>query len=175
MALNCNFSSPCPCRRPSTAPASLLKRLYAPTNYGAWGFFGRTLAVIGSFVLGAGTVQMLHAQAKPPAYTLAEIAVKDEDGHKKEFLPEAQRIIKEGGGKYLAGGFNKATALSGAAPPNRVVLIQYENMDALKKWCPVRPPHQPNWDAAFTMSGPRPAPEGAFRFARELGAEFDLA
>jgi uncharacterized protein (DUF1330 family) len=91
-------------------------------------------AVIGSFVLGAGTVQMLHAQAKPPAYTLAEIAVKDEDGYKKEFLPEAQRIIKEGGGKYLAGGFNKATALSGAAPPNRVVLIQYENMDALKKW-----------------------------------------
>jgi len=77
---------------------------------------------------------MLHAQAKPPAYTLAEIAVKDEDGYKKEFLPEAQRIIKEGGGKYLAGGFNKATALSGAAPPNRVVLIQYENMDALKKW-----------------------------------------
>jgi uncharacterized protein (DUF1330 family) len=91
-------------------------------------------AVIGSFVLGAGTVQMLHAQAKPPAYTLAEIAVKDEDGYKKEFLPEAQRIIKEGSGKYLAGGFNKATVLSGAAPPNRVVLIQYENMDALKKW-----------------------------------------
>jgi hypothetical protein len=41
--------------------------------------------------------------------------------------------------------------------------------------CPVRLPHQPNWDAAFTMSGPRPAPEGAFRFARELGAKFDLA
>jgi hypothetical protein len=47
-------------------------------------------AVIGSFVLGAGTVQILHAQAKPPAYTLAEIAVQDEDGYKKDFLPEAQ-------------------------------------------------------------------------------------
>jgi hypothetical protein len=35
--------------------------------------------------------------------------------------------------------------------------------------------HQPNWDAAFTMIGPRATPEGAFRFARELGAKFDLA
>jgi hypothetical protein len=40
---------------------------------------------------------------------------------------------------------------------------------------PARPREQPNWDAAFTMSGPRSAPEGAFRFARELGAKFDLA
>jgi uncharacterized protein (DUF1330 family) len=92
------------------------------------------IAVVGSFALGAGTVQMLHAQAKPLAYTLAEIAVKDEDSYKKDFLPEAQRIIKQGGGKYLAGGFNKTTALSGTAPPNRVVLLQFENMDALKNW-----------------------------------------
>jgi hypothetical protein len=53
---------------------------------------------------------------------------------KKIFLPEAQRIIKEGGGIYLAGGFNKTTALSGTPPANRVVLIRYENMDVLKKW-----------------------------------------
>ena len=40
---------------------------------------------------------------------------------------------------------------------------------------PARPPDRPNWGAALTMSGPRSAPEGAFRFARELGAKFDLA
>jgi hypothetical protein len=40
---------------------------------------------------------------------------------------------------------------------------------------PARPREQPNWGAAFRMSGPRSAPEGAFRFARELGAKFDLA
>ena len=33
------------------------------------------LPIISSFLLGAGTVQMLHAQAKPPAYALAEITV----------------------------------------------------------------------------------------------------
>jgi len=38
-----------------------------------------------------------------------------------------------------------------------------------------RPPYQPNWDAAFTMTGPRTTPEGAFRFVRELGTKFDLA
>jgi uncharacterized protein (DUF1330 family) len=42
-------------------------------------------------------------------------------------------MIREAGGKYIAGGFNKATTLTGAAPPNRVILIQYDNMDALMK------------------------------------------
>jgi hypothetical protein len=36
-------------------------------------------------------------------------------------------------------------------------------------------PHHPNWDAAFTMRGPRVAPEGAFRLVTNLQNEFDLA
>jgi uncharacterized protein (DUF1330 family) len=91
------------------------------------------ISLIGSFLLGAGMMQILHAQSKPPAYGFAEIAVKDEEGYKKDYLPEAQRMIREAGGKYIAGGFNKATTLTGAAPPNRVILIQYDNMDALMK------------------------------------------
>src|SRR6476660_8452408 len=59
-------------------------------------------ALIGSFVLGAGAVQLLHAQTTPPAYTVAMINVKDEEGYKKDFLPQAQKMIKEGGGKYIA-------------------------------------------------------------------------
>jgi hypothetical protein len=42
------------------------------------------VGVIASFVLGGGTVQILHAQAKPIAYALAEITVNDEDGYKKD-------------------------------------------------------------------------------------------
>ena len=68
------------------------------------------VAVIGSFVLGVGAVSVLHAQAKLPAYVVAEIDVKDQDGYAKDFLPKAQANIKEAGGKYLAGGFNKAMA-----------------------------------------------------------------
>lgn len=74
----------------------------------------------------------MHAQSKPPAYTFAEIDVKDQDGYTKDFLPKAQASIKQSGGKYLAGGFNKAISLTGAPPPNRVVLIQFPDMDAVK-------------------------------------------
>jgi uncharacterized protein (DUF1330 family) len=91
-----------------------------------------TAAVIGSFVLGIGAANVLHAQAKPPGYTWAEIDVKDQDGYAKDFLPKAQAGIKEAGGKYLAGGFNKAISLSGSPPPNRAVLIQFADMDAVK-------------------------------------------
>jgi hypothetical protein len=36
-------------------------------------------------------------------------------------------------------------------------------------------PHHSNWDAAFTMQGPRVAPEGAFRLITNLQNVFDLA
>ena len=91
-----------------------------------------TAAIIGSFVLGLGAASVLHAQARPPAYVVAEIDVKDQDGYTKDFLPKAQANIKEVGGKYLGGGFNKAIALAGAKPPNRVVLLQFPDMDAVK-------------------------------------------
>ena len=91
-----------------------------------------TAAVIGSFVLGVGAANVLHAQAKPPGYVWAEIDVKDQDGYTKDFLPKAQANIKESGGNYLAGGFNKAIGLSGSPPPSRVVLLQFPDIDAVK-------------------------------------------
>jgi uncharacterized protein (DUF1330 family) len=90
--------------------------------------------VTGSFVLGLGTASILYAQTKPPAYTFVEIDVKDQDGYAKDFLPKAQANIKEHGGKYLAGGLNKAISLSGSPPPNRVVLLQFSDMDALESF-----------------------------------------
>ena len=89
-------------------------------------------AVIASFVLGVGAVSVLHAQAKLPAYVVAEIDVKDQDGYTKDFLHKAQANIKESGGNYLAGGFNKAIGLSGSPPPSRVVLLQFPDIDAVK-------------------------------------------
>jgi uncharacterized protein (DUF1330 family) len=74
----------------------------------------------------------LHGQAKPPAYLFVEIDVKDQDGYTKDFPPKAQAIIKEMGGQYLGGGSNKAIALTGAKPPNRVVLLQFPGIDAVK-------------------------------------------
>jgi uncharacterized protein (DUF1330 family) len=89
-------------------------------------------ALIGSFALGAGAANVLHAQTKPPGFEVAEVDVKDQDGYTKDYLPKAQANIKESGGKYLAGGYNKAIGFSGSPPPNRVVLLQFADMDAVK-------------------------------------------
>jgi uncharacterized protein (DUF1330 family) len=97
----------------------------APTNVQA----NRSVTQI---TVGVGAANVLHAQTKPLGFVLAEIDVKDQDGYTKDFLPKAQANIKESGGKYLAGGFNKAIGLSGSPPPNRVLLLQFPDMDAVK-------------------------------------------
>lgn len=91
-------------------------------------------AIIGSLVLGVGPASVLRAQTKPSAFIFVEIDVKDQDGYTKDFLPKAQANIKEAGGTYLAGGFNKTISLSGSPPPNRVVLLQFSDMDAVKAY-----------------------------------------
>ena len=91
-------------------------------------------AVVCGLVVGGGAIQMLHAQSKPPAFVVAEIAVKDLEGYEMNFLKPAQRTISEHGGKYLAGGFDKTVSLSGSEPPNRVVILQFANMDAVRAW-----------------------------------------
>ena len=92
-----------------------------------------TLTAVGAFALGLA-IHGLHAQMKPPAYVVGEITVKDENGYKNEFLPATQPIIAKLGGKYVAGGFNKTMAIDGAPPPNRVIILQFESMDAAKAW-----------------------------------------
>src|SRR5262249_24376304 len=95
----------------------------------------KTAIAIGcGLLVGGGTVQLLYAQAKPPAFVIAEITVTDEAGYKENFLKPAQKTIADHGGKYLAGGFNKTLRLAGTEPPNRVVLLQFANMEAVKEW-----------------------------------------
>jgi uncharacterized protein (DUF1330 family) len=93
------------------------------------------LALAAGFALGAGAIHGLHAAAAaPPAYVIGEIAVKDEAGYKNDFLPAAQKAIDDNGGKYLAGGFNKTFSITGEPPANRVVILQFENMDKVRAW-----------------------------------------
>jgi uncharacterized protein (DUF1330 family) len=73
-------------------------------------------------------VQGLHAQAKLPAFTIAEIDVSDMDGFQKEFAPKAQKAIADNGGKPLARG-GKIVALYGAPPKNRVAINRFDGLD----------------------------------------------
>jgi uncharacterized protein (DUF1330 family) len=91
------------------------------------------LAVVASFALGAVAVQTLHAQAKPVAYVVVENAVTSQDGYTKEFLPPVAKAIQDAGGKFLARG-GKIVSFEGAPPANRVVVIQFENIDKAEAW-----------------------------------------
>ena len=89
------------------------------------------LVMIASAALGAAAVQTLHAQAKPPAYNIVEITIKDQDGYNKEYLPPITKAIADAGGKFLVRG-GKTISYEGAAPAPRVVVVQFESLDKLQ-------------------------------------------
>ena len=60
------------------------------------------LSMLAGVAVGAAAVQGLHAQAKPPVYTVTEIDVKNVDAYLKEYTPVVQPIIKKHGGTLLA-------------------------------------------------------------------------
>jgi uncharacterized protein (DUF1330 family) len=91
-----------------------------------------TAIAISSFAFGGVAVHGLHAQAKPPAYAIAEITVNDPEKYRTEFLPAAKRAVEEAGGKYVTRG-GAAVSLTGA-PPARVVVLQFENMAKAQDW-----------------------------------------
>ena len=91
------------------------------------------LSMLAGAALGAAAIQTLHAQAKPPAYVITEITIKDQDGYTKEFLPPVTKAIQDAGGKFIARG-GKTITFSGAAPAPRVVVIQFESLEKAQAW-----------------------------------------
>jgi uncharacterized protein (DUF1330 family) len=91
------------------------------------------LSMLAGVALGAAAIQTLHAQAKPPAYVITEITIKDQDGYTKEFPPPVTKAIQDAGGKFIARG-GKTITFSGAAPAPRVVVIQFESLEKAQAW-----------------------------------------
>ena len=89
------------------------------------------LAMVASGALGAAAVQALHAQGKPPAYNIAEITIKDQDGYNKEYLPLITKALTDAGGKFIVRG-GKTISYEGTAAAPRVVVIQFESLDKLQ-------------------------------------------
>ncbi len=91
-----------------------------------------TLTALIGFGLGAAAVQTLHAQAKPPVYMIAINEVSNQEGYAKEYLPDAQKAIKDHGGVYIAAG--PTQQVTGSLPSGRGVILKWESMEALMKW-----------------------------------------
>jgi uncharacterized protein (DUF1330 family) len=98
------------------------------------GIFKIATAVTFGLLVGGGAVQVLHAQSKPPAFVVAEVAVRDQKGYEENFLKPTLKDIADHGGKFLAGGYDKTLSILGTPPPNRVVILEFANMDTVKKW-----------------------------------------
>ena len=107
------------------------------------------LSIWAGVVVGAAAVQALHAQAKPPAYVIAEIDVTNPGPYDKEYVPPAAKAIADGGGKYLVRG-GRTEAIYGAPPKTRIAVMAFENMEKAQ--------------AAFNSS--------AFKEAKKLGDKY---
>jgi uncharacterized protein (DUF1330 family) len=91
------------------------------------------LSMFAGAALGAAAIQGLHAQAKPPIYSVAEINVTNLDAYLKEYAPLAQAGIKSGGGRLLAAGQN-VTSVEGQPPASRVAIQAWDSMEKLQAW-----------------------------------------
>jgi uncharacterized protein (DUF1330 family) len=88
------------------------------------------LAMLAGIGVGAVAVQGLHAQAKPPAYLLAEVQVTDPDTWKQYLaaLPSTMAPYKT---RTLARA--NPVALDNSAPPaGNLVIIAFNNMEDVK-------------------------------------------
>ena len=89
------------------------------------------LLVTAGILVGVGASAVL-AETNAPYYEIGEINVKDVDAYKKE-MAVSSGLIKNNGGVYVAGGFDKATTRIGAPVANRVVVIRYPSKAAADK------------------------------------------
>jgi len=93
-------------------------------------YYAVALSMFAGAALGAGAIQGLHAQAKPPGYVIALIDVTNQDGFVKEFAPLATKALGAGDPGYKAlvrGG--KTVAIDGDLPTSRIVVNVFSDMD----------------------------------------------
>lgn len=98
------------------------------------------LSIVIGAALGAAAIQTLHAQSKPPVYMVAINEISDKESYTKQYLPTAQKTIKDHGGVYIAAG--PGTQIDGSFPKGRVVILRWESMEALQGWR-----HSPEYEA----------------------------
>jgi uncharacterized protein (DUF1330 family) len=67
-----------------------------------------------------------------PAYIIAEVEVTNPAGY-EAYRPLAGASVAQYGGKFIVRG-GKAELIEGAPAPARLVVIEFADMDAAKRW-----------------------------------------
>ena len=82
--------------------------------------------------LGIGANEMLHAQAKPPAYLISDITITNEAAY-KEWADTIVPTFAQFGAKFLVRG-GQTIAIGADEPPKRTTLIVFDSLDKAKAW-----------------------------------------
>jgi uncharacterized protein (DUF1330 family) len=91
------------------------------------------LPVLVGAAIGAAAIH-LHAQAKKlPAFTIAEITIKEQDGYEKEFLPAIVQSVREKRGNFIIRDGHTETLL-GSRPAERVTSCDLPDILARTDW-----------------------------------------
>ncbi len=96
-------------------------------------YLGFVLAALVGAVCGAAAVSGLYAQAKPPAFVVAEIDLNNPEAFVKEYSPLAVKAVAAGAGyKAIARG-GKTVSIEGAEPKSRIVINRFDSLDEAVK------------------------------------------
>lgn len=91
-----------------------------------------TVSMLAGAAAAGAVFQALHAQARPPVYMIAINEISNQGGYSREYVPPAQKSVKDHGGEYVAAG--AGTQIAGNLPSGPVVVIRWESMEALQAW-----------------------------------------
>src|ERR1700692_2634309 len=91
-----------------------------------------TSAMLFGAAIGIGAIEILHAQAKPPAYLISDITVTNEAAY-KEWADRIVPTFAQFGAKFLIRG-GQTIAIGADEPPKRTTLIVFDSLDKAKAW-----------------------------------------
>ena len=93
-------------------------------------------------------VDQSHREKAVAAYIIAEIEVQDPTGYDK-YRPLAGATVAQYGGRFASRG-GEVEILEGGGEPKRVVVIEFADMAAAKRWY-----NSPEYQEALKSGSPR--------------------
>jgi uncharacterized protein (DUF1330 family) len=91
------------------------------------------LSVAAGMVLGAGAIEGLRAQTKPPAYQISLEEVSNPEAIEREYHPLASAASRKYGSRHIANGV--AVSIDGTQPKNLLVIInQWDSIEQIRAW-----------------------------------------